>query len=86
MVSLRKCRETNTDPELMTAEDRLAKSTKSIAHPLQAIVLQGNELRRLIGTFFQITKKGGKGLKNSTPKYFQVCICEGLGIAYFIVY
>lgn len=45
----------------MTAEDRLAESTKSTAHPLQAIVLRGNELRVLIGTFLQITKKGGKG-------------------------
>lgn len=52
----------------MMAEDRLAQSTKSTAHPLQAIVLRGNELRGLFGTFSQITKKGGKGSEKFNSK------------------
>lgn len=42
----------HSDPKLMTAEDRLAESTKSTAHQLEVIVL-ANELRSLI----RITKK-----------------------------
>lgn len=43
----------NTDPELMTAQARLAESTKS---PVQHCLV-GKELNSLIGNVFQIIKR-----------------------------